>query len=165
MSGACPCYGTYRAADERWLAVGALEVAFWRAFCAAIDRPDLLTRQFDRSAVAEVAAVIATRPSLDWLEIFPDDACVELVRYPAEARSDPNLSARGLGAAPVTPAPQLGQDTDDVLAQAGIAPAVVGNLSRSGVITGPRSAARSARAARLGAMLARRSHSPVQRSA
>ncbi len=41
MSGAYPCYDTYRAADGRWLAVGALEVPFWRAFCWGLDREDL----------------------------------------------------------------------------------------------------------------------------
>ena len=41
MSGAYPCYNTYRAADGRWLAAGALEVQFWRAFCRGLGREDL----------------------------------------------------------------------------------------------------------------------------
>ena len=36
MSGAYPCYATYRAADGRWLAVGALEPPFWEAFCRGL---------------------------------------------------------------------------------------------------------------------------------
>ena len=156
MSGAYPCYGTYRTADDRYLAVGALEVQFWRAFCAGLGRDDLLPRQFDPTAIAAVAAAIASRRSDDWLERFTDDACVAPVRTPAEALGDEYVRRRGFGPMPEGPAPALGADTDDVLAETGIAPTVVQKLMRSGVVTGMQSAARAARAARLGAMLARR---------
>ncbi len=66
MSGAYPCYSTYRAADDRWLAVGALEPQFWEAFCRGLDREDLSARQFDPQACGEVAAEILTRTSTAW---------------------------------------------------------------------------------------------------
>ena len=50
MSGAYPCYTTYQAADGRWLAVGALELPFWRSFCTGLGRTDLVSRQFDPQA-------------------------------------------------------------------------------------------------------------------
>ena len=165
MSGAYPCYGTYRAADGRWLAVGALEVPFWEAFCRGIGRPDLVTRQFDASAVSVVADVIAMRSSATWLGRFSPDACVALVRLPDEALADDYIHARALGTVPAPPAPRLGADTDDVLAEAGIAPTLVSRLTRTGVISGRQTAARAARAARLGAMLARRSGTKVRQTA
>ncbi len=165
MAGAYPCYGTYRAADGRWLAVGALEVQFWRAFCAGLGRDDLVVRQFDPAAVAEVAGVLASRSSAAWLARFDDDACVALVREPAEALDDPYVRMRGGGARPSTPAPRLGADTDDVLAEAAVAPTRVAQLRKAGVVTGTQTPARAARAARLGAMLARRRHPGVQQSA
>jgi alpha-methylacyl-CoA racemase len=41
LNGGVPCYGVYRTADQRFLAVGALELKFWQALCDALDRPDL----------------------------------------------------------------------------------------------------------------------------
>jgi crotonobetainyl-CoA:carnitine CoA-transferase CaiB-like acyl-CoA transferase len=165
MSGGCPCYGTYQAADGRWLALGALEVQFWRAFCEGIEREDLVARQFDPEAIAEVATVIATRTSAQWLACLEDDACVALVKLPAEALADPYVRARGFAPPLEAPAPRLGADTDEVLAEAGIAPTLVDKLVRNGVVTGAQTAARAARAARLGAMLARRGHPGLQRTA
>ena len=80
MSGVYPCYRTYRAADGRWLAVGALEPPFWVAFCRGLGRDDLVSRQFDPAAAAEVATVIAGRDSAGWLTCFGPDACVALVQ-------------------------------------------------------------------------------------
>ena len=58
---------------------------------------DLVTRQFDPSAIGEVAAIIATRTSGEWLERFDDDACVALVKLPAEALEDDYVRIRGTG--------------------------------------------------------------------
>ncbi|MCB1052139.1 MAG: CoA transferase [Acidobacteria bacterium] len=40
LSGALPCYNLYPTADGRWMALGALESKFWRAFCNAIQHPE-----------------------------------------------------------------------------------------------------------------------------
>jgi crotonobetainyl-CoA:carnitine CoA-transferase CaiB-like acyl-CoA transferase len=165
LRGTYPCYTSYQAQDGRWLAVGALEVQFWHAFCEGLGRTDLLSRQFDTQAIETVAATMRTQPSARWLERFGDDACVALVRTPAEALDDPYIRRRGFGREPAGTAPALGADTDDVLTEAGIAPTIVERLMRSGIVTGMQSATRAARAARLGAMLARRSRPEAHRSA
>ena len=116
-----------------------------------------MTRQFDAPAVGDVDAIMATRTSADWLACFSDDACVALVKLPAEALEDDTIRSRGWADSTAAPAPQLGADTDDVLAEAGIAPTLVQQLTRAGVVSGAQSSARAARAARLGAMLLRRS--------
>ena len=87
------------------------------------------------------------------------------IRGATEALDDPYVRRRGFGPLPAGPAPRLGADTDDVLAETGIAPTLVARLMRSGVVTGVQSAARAARAARLGAMLARRSRTGAQPTA
>ncbi len=156
MSGAYPCYATYRAADGRWLAVGALEPQFWESFCRGLGRLDLVSRQFDHHAAREVAAAVGTRTSDDWLGRFDDDACVALVKLPVEALQDEYIRTRGFGPTPGGAAPELGADTDDVLAEAGITLATVQGLTRTGVIGGRPSPERAARAARLGASLLRR---------
>jgi crotonobetainyl-CoA:carnitine CoA-transferase CaiB-like acyl-CoA transferase len=155
MSGAYPCYGTYQAADGRWLAVGALEPPFWSAFCRGLGREDLVPRQFDPGAAAEVVEAIASLDSAEWLARFEADACVALVNLPHEALGDRHVQARAVGHSALAPAPRLGADTADVLAEAGVAPSVVQRLLRHGVISGSQSPQRAARAARLGSLLAR----------
>jgi crotonobetainyl-CoA:carnitine CoA-transferase CaiB-like acyl-CoA transferase len=100
LSGGAPCYAIYRTADGRHLAVGALELKFWQALCAAIVRPDWAERHWTRGLAvgspeaialrAELAAVFETRPLADWAAVFETvDACVtpvlrldETLRHP-----------------------------------------------------------------------------------
>lgn len=102
LSGGLPCYTTYRTADGRHLAVGALEAKFWQAFCMAIERPDLIGRGWDMgpkrdAAVAEIAAVIAGRTLAEWQTVFAGvDACVTPVLTLEESLGDANAQARGM---------------------------------------------------------------------
>ena len=87
LSGGAPCYGAYRCADGRFMAVGALEMKFWRALCEALGRPEWIERHWSRGLVpgssesmalrGEVAAVFASRPMAHWAALFEGvDACV-----------------------------------------------------------------------------------------
>ena len=77
LTGSAPCYRVYRVEDG-YLAVAALEEKFWKNFCNAIDRPDLVSRQFDSGAIPEVEAVLGGRDRATWIEYFSGrDACVE----------------------------------------------------------------------------------------
>lgn len=102
LSGGLPCYRTYETSDRRHIAVGALEPKFWQAFCTAIERPDLIARDWDTgpkrdAAVAEIAAVIAGRTFAAWQELLRDlDACVSPVLRFAEALDDEHAVARGM---------------------------------------------------------------------
>ena len=102
LSGGLPCYATYRTADGRYLAVGALEPKFWQAFCMALGRADLIARGWDMgpkrdAAVAEVAEVIATKTLAEWDAILADvDACATPVLTLAESLEHPNARARGM---------------------------------------------------------------------
>ncbi len=102
LTGGVPCYGVYPTKDGRWLAVGALEDKFWRALCAALDRPDLVAGQFasggDGARVrAELDAVFGARTLADWVaRLASVDACVTPVATLDEALSDPQFAARGM---------------------------------------------------------------------
>jgi len=96
LSGAFPCYGVYATADGEYLAVGALEPPFWVELCRGLGREDLVARQYDPTAIPEVAAILATRSQADWLEDLDEDACVAPVNEPREVELDRHLIARGL---------------------------------------------------------------------
>jgi alpha-methylacyl-CoA racemase len=100
LSGGAPCYGAYRCADGRYMAVGALEMKFWRALCEALQQPGWVEQHWSRGLVpggeasmalrAQVAARFATQAMAYWEALFENaDACVtpvlrldELVDHP-----------------------------------------------------------------------------------
>ncbi|RZL81050.1 MAG: CoA transferase [Rhodococcus sp. (in: high G+C Gram-positive bacteria)] len=116
-SGA-PFYDTYRCADGRYLAVGALEPDFYRVFLTGLGVdtapwPD----QNDRARWPElrecIAAVIAGRARDEWESIYAGtDACVSPVLSFDEAAEDRHNAERGLyqqvgGVLQPAPAPRL----------------------------------------------------------
>jgi alpha-methylacyl-CoA racemase len=87
LSGGVPCYGVYRTADARHLAVGALELKFWQALCGAVGRPAWATQHWTLGLAiggpesmalrAELAAVLAAETLAHWVTQFEAvDACV-----------------------------------------------------------------------------------------
>ena len=77
LRGEVPCYRVYRAADG-WITVAALEPKFWANLCAAIDRPGLVSRQFDGSAIVELEGIFRSASRASWTERFNGlDVCVE----------------------------------------------------------------------------------------
>jgi crotonobetainyl-CoA:carnitine CoA-transferase CaiB-like acyl-CoA transferase len=155
LNGRYPCYGLYRCAGGGWMSLGALEPKFWAAFCAAVQRPDLLPRQFGGPEdIALLAEVFAGRTREKWTELMAGhDCCCEPVLDLNEAVAGELAAARKmvlrdgqgrawlaspfkLGASPnppERPAPDLGQHTRQVLAEAGFAPAEVEELLETGV--------------------------------
>ncbi len=118
LDGGAPFYRCYRTADDRFVAVGALEPAFYAALLAGLGiDPVGLPAQYDRSGWASTAerlgAVFATRTRDDWAKHFAaSDACVAPVLTPLEAAGDPHLRARGTfvdvaGVAQPAPAPRF----------------------------------------------------------
>jgi crotonobetainyl-CoA:carnitine CoA-transferase CaiB-like acyl-CoA transferase len=110
LNGALPCYNLYATADQRHLAVAALEFKFWAAACAVFDRPDWVLRHWQRGLLpgsaenaslrGEVATLVATRTLAEWSARFErTDACVTPVLTMTEARAHP-LFADGMRAQP-----------------------------------------------------------------
>lgn len=146
LNGGVACYGVYRTADDRYLAVGALEPKFWIAFSTAIGRkPDvseLVAPPARQEAIrAELAAILATKTRDEWVTILAaHDCCAEPVLELDELAAHPLHVARdvfftidggaagpiaqvrtplGAPAAPTLP-PTLGQHSRAVLAEYGL---------------------------------------------
>ena len=73
LNGRYLCYRIYEAADG-YLSLGALEPKFWANFCQAIERPDLLSAQFDEAVegnpnLVEVSEIVRTRTRAQWSEL------------------------------------------------------------------------------------------------
>lgn len=164
LNGRYPCYNVYRTSDGQFMSLGAFEPKFWQAFCQAVERPDLLPRQFGGPEVVEqVRAVFAARTRAQWEALFRDnDACCEPVYTLQEAVHDPLTVARGMlvsGAenqeflrspmnlsgsplAPEGPAPELGQHTRQMLRELGWDEARIERLAAEGALgLGPEPAA------------------------
>lgn len=144
--GSEPAYAVVATADGLLLSFAVLEDKFWRALCDALgwedwrDDPTLAThharRQRGPEVRARLAAVIATRPRAEWLQLLWDaDVPVAPVHERELAPEDPQVAARGLFAPgadgspapvvplppslrrPLGPAPILGNDNERVLAE------------------------------------------------
>jgi len=102
LSGGLPCYGVYETSDGGYMALGALELKFWQAFCEAVARPDLIAHHLVSGETAdrvraEIAAIFKSASRDEWVErLAGADCCASPVLSPAEARQHPHLVARGM---------------------------------------------------------------------
>jgi alpha-methylacyl-CoA racemase len=107
LSGGVPCYQIYETADKQHLAVGALELKFWQAFCDAAGLPQLREQHWalgltpgghaSNEVTQKVAARVRQKTRREWEAVFAEvDACVTPVLTPAEALALPHHHARGL---------------------------------------------------------------------
>ncbi len=102
LTGGLACYRIYGTADGRHVTVAALEPKFFVRLCELLERPELAARQGDADQeplAAELAAVFATRPLAEWLELFDgEDACLGPVATLDEALPpEPLPAASALG--------------------------------------------------------------------
>src|SRR5436309_2781087 len=157
LAGAFPCYRVYRAADGRYLTVGALEPQFWRALCEAVGVPELIEEQFSPEAAAheKMESVFAAKPRDEWLEQLASlETCVGPVNDLQEAFKDPQVQHRRLVAevegeayGPSSPmrfdgeqlvnlsrAPGFGEHTAEVLGEVGVDESELQGLRDSGAI-------------------------------
>ncbi|MEU0243237.1 CaiB/BaiF CoA-transferase family protein [Streptomyces sp. NPDC006235] len=100
LDGGCPYYGTYEAADGRYMAVGALEPQFYEEFLALLGIEDQAAARKDVTRWGElreqVAARFKSRTRDEWTAVFDGtDACVAPVLSLREAPHHPHLAARG----------------------------------------------------------------------
>jgi crotonobetainyl-CoA:carnitine CoA-transferase CaiB-like acyl-CoA transferase len=101
LNGGAAYYRSYRCADGRHVALGAIETKFWASFCAAAERPDWIARQDDplpqRALAAEVAQFLGSLTSDEAMSRFgPVDCCMSLVLDLGEAVASPHHEARRL---------------------------------------------------------------------
>jgi alpha-methylacyl-CoA racemase len=102
LDGGAPFYDTYLCADGQYVALGALEPAFYAAFLAGIgdvadtrDWPDQYDRARWPQLRANISAAFLARTREQWAERFAgSDACVTPVLALAEAAAHPHQQAR-----------------------------------------------------------------------
>jgi len=158
----------YRTADG-FINVAAAGSAIWKRLCDAIGRPDLMSdprfasaqgRSSNRTALAdEINAVLATRPSLEWVEslnaagvpcgpihamdeVFADAQVRHLnaavaVEHPTLGTLNILNQAIKLSRTPgavVTATPERGEHSDEILREIGLSATEVAELRESGVI-------------------------------
>jgi crotonobetainyl-CoA:carnitine CoA-transferase CaiB-like acyl-CoA transferase len=160
LTGGYPWYDVYECADGRYVTIAALEPDFWRGFCEAVDREDLLEYHMtdddaERAALREeLESLFASRTRDEWVEAIGDaDATVDGVYTPAEAFEHPQIEAmgiveeregslprvgfpaRGPGVpdGPLRGAPGHGEHTEELLREVGLAASDVDDLAASGV--------------------------------
>lgn len=154
LSGGLPCYATYRCADGKYMAVGALESKFWHTCCTVLEHPEWLGRQWDPALRNEMAALFATRSRDAWADRFEArDCCVTPVLTPEEALANEQIVARGMVlkhdnlpqfAPPLRlseyefsvrqSAPKRGEHNESVLRAAGYGEDDIACLKRSGTL-------------------------------
>lgn len=160
LDGAAPFYSTYRTADGRHVAVGALEPQFFSALLDGLDiDPEELGAQNDRENWAAMrstfAAKFVSRTRDEWASHFAGtDACVAPVLSLAEAPDHPHNAARGTfvdlaGVVQPAPAPRfsvtgtetglvpatIGSDTEVVLSRLGFAVDEIEQMRATGAVT------------------------------
>jgi alpha-methylacyl-CoA racemase len=155
-----PWYDVYETADGRYLAVGAMEVKFYRTFVEGLGLVVDQFPQWDRARwpeqKAEVARRLMTRSRDEWCREFDGkEACVAPVLGLAEAPEHPHNRSREMfvtrdGVVQPSPAPRFsrtppelpgpptgpGADTDAILDELGFSAAEVDGLRGDGVVAG-----------------------------
>jgi len=164
LTGRYACYGTYRAGDGQWLALGVIEPAFWANLCKALGLELWIDRQHDEGVQDQIRADLCTafaRKSRDeWVaELADKNTCLTPVYSIAELVEDPQFRHRGviveaehpehgrfrqLGAtfagqerpSGIQSIPDLAGDSDtfEVLAEIGISASVIEDLCSRGLV-------------------------------
>lgn len=101
LAGRWACYRTYRTADGRYVALGALEPKFWQVFCDAANRPDWIPQQHAQrvqaTLIKEVEALFAGLPLAAAVDRFqPADCCFSPVVELSEALTSDHHRRRGV---------------------------------------------------------------------
>ena len=122
IDGGAPFYDTYRCADDRYVAVGAIEAKFFAQLVAGLGLSEAeVPPQLDRETWPRLREVLgtafATRTRDEWQDVFEGtDACVTPVLTFEEATRHPQAADRGAfaivdGAVHAMPAPRFSHAT------------------------------------------------------
>jgi alpha-methylacyl-CoA racemase len=114
LSGTAPAYRTYRCADGKFVAVGALErpmfETLWRTLGFDDPAPDMDDASTWPSTAERLKGTFASKDRDEWARLFADvDACVSPVLAPDELDGDPHVSARRQGDAGAPVIPRFGE--------------------------------------------------------
>ncbi|MFC4439083.1 MULTISPECIES: CaiB/BaiF CoA transferase family protein [Natrialbaceae] len=115
LTGGVPWYDSYETADGRWVTLAALEPKFWRAFCGAVGRDDLVDEHGSRdpdvraALEGELRELFRKKTRDEWEAALEDvDAAFAGVYTLAEAVDHPQVRARELVERPDDAPPRIG---------------------------------------------------------
>jgi crotonobetainyl-CoA:carnitine CoA-transferase CaiB-like acyl-CoA transferase len=100
LTGRYACYQVYPTEDGRHMSLGALEPKFWKNFCEAIGRRNLIDKQFIEGAerlrvIKEIQNLFKTKTQEAWVDFFKSvDACCEPVLTFEEVFQHPQVLHR-----------------------------------------------------------------------
>ena len=163
LSGQLACYNVYMTKDGKYVALGALEAKFWRAFCLGIDNADLLpghmAKAVDGEPVFEILkGIFRSRTKAQWAEFAGTvDCCLSPVEELDELLDGDYAAGRQLVMElqhPVegllkqirnplvgegvlvddAPPPTLGQHTEEIMQWLGYSGEEIGTLKAKGII-------------------------------
>lgn len=100
LGGLLPCYRLYKTADDRYMAVGSLELKFWQGLCDVLALPKLKNKHWQlgvmpntpdsKEAANTVKETFASQPLSHWQQAFASaDVCVTPVLTLEEAKAHP----------------------------------------------------------------------------
>lgn len=123
MYDSAPFYGTFIAADGRYVTLGSIEPQFYALLLDILklkEDPDFASDQWDKAAwpkrVARFEAMFKTQPAAHWQALLEGtDVCFGAVQSPLEAAEHPHMKERGVyytkeGQFQAAPAPRFGKD-------------------------------------------------------
>lgn len=101
LTGGLAYYRVYTALDGVAVALAALEEKFWRNFCTAVARPDLIELhgrvEAQPELQAELARLFASRTASEWDAVLtPADCCFSVVPNTSTTHESPQFQSRGM---------------------------------------------------------------------
>lgn len=89
LSGELTCYNVYQNRDGGYMALGALETKFWKNFCIALDREDLIPGHLslavdDNPVYREVKEIFLSRTTAEWADFAEQVDCCLTPVYSAD---------------------------------------------------------------------------------
>jgi len=102
VGGGYAFYNVYETADGTYLSLGCLEEKFWKEFCTAVEREDLIDDQYAPSPrreelIEEVRSILIRKPRQEWIDLFNRyTICFSPVNSLEEVLHDPQIKHRGL---------------------------------------------------------------------
>ncbi|MFB6282344.1 MAG: CaiB/BaiF CoA transferase family protein [Halobacteria archaeon] len=150
LTGKYPCYDVYEAEDG-YVALAAMEPKFWRKFCRTVGRQDLVTEHMNEDPERredlrkELEELFSGRTRKEWVEL--DDVPIEAVNTLREAMESPVTEGTTEPKAGVPrvsnpvcddvedgDVPSKGEDTEEILKQAGFGDAEIDELRDKDVV-------------------------------
>lgn len=160
LSGGAANYNVFKCKDEKWLAVGSLEVKFWNKVCTRLEKPEWKEDVFTnpKKVKTELQSFFLTKTRDEWDTFFKaDDVCITRVNELDEVIEDKYIQEKSLFASfdvdgkkissvrmPVKfeataenqswLAPKLGEDNETILRLLNYSYEQIETLKQSGII-------------------------------